>query len=51
MRPLSIQGITAGYGEIHPRKCLFRITPVQIYALLGPNGGGKSTTLKSVPDS
>ena len=48
MRPLlSIQGITAGYGEISILENVsLELFPGQIYALLGPNGGGKSTTLK-----
>tara|TARA_A100001037_G_scaffold85131_1_gene77273 strand:- start:371 stop:1066 length:696 start_codon:yes stop_codon:yes gene_type:complete len=48
MRPLlSIQGITAGYGEISILENVsLELLPGQIYALLGPNGGGKSTTLK-----
>lgn len=48
MRPLlSIQGITAGYGEISILENVsLELVPGQIYALLGPNGGGKSTTLK-----
>ncbi|MAW92368.1 MAG: ABC transporter ATP-binding protein [Acidimicrobiaceae bacterium] len=44
---LSIQGITAGYGEISILENVsLELVPGQIYALLGPNGGGKSTTLK-----
>ena len=44
---LSIQGITAGYGEISILENVsLELLPGQIYALLGPNGGGKSTTLK-----
>ena len=44
---LSIQEITAGYGEISILENVsLELVPGQIYALLGPNGGGKSTTLK-----
>ncbi|MBF82023.1 MAG: ABC transporter ATP-binding protein [Actinobacteria bacterium] len=44
---LSIQRITAGYGEISILENVsIELFPGEIYALLGPNGGGKSTTLK-----
>ncbi len=44
---LSIQKITAGYGEISVlQNVSLELFPGQIYALLGPNGGGKSTTVK-----
>jgi len=44
---LSLKKITAGYGEISILKDVsIDLYSGQIYALLGPNGGGKSTTLK-----
>ena len=44
---LSLKKITAGYGEISILKDVsMDLFSGQIYALLGPNGGGKSTTLK-----
>ena len=44
---LSLKKITAGYGEISILKDVsIDLFSGQIYALLGPNGGGKSTTLK-----
>ena len=44
---LSLQKITAGYGDISILKDVsMNLFSGQIYALLGPNGGGKSTTLK-----
>jgi len=44
---LSLKKITAGYGEISILKDVsIDLFSGQIYALLGSNGGGKSTTLK-----
>ena len=44
---LSLKKVTAGYGEISILKDVsMDLFSGQIYALLGPNGGGKSTTLK-----
>ena len=44
---LSLKKVTAGYGEISILKDVsIDLYSGQIYALLGPNGGGKSTTLK-----
>ena len=44
---LSLRNITAGYGDITVLHSLtISIASGSIYALLGPNGGGKSTTLK-----
>ena len=48
MNPLlSLHKINAGYAEIPVlHDVSFSLYPGKIYALLGPNGGGKSTTLK-----
>ena len=44
---LSLKKVTAGYGEISILKDVsIDLFSGQIYALLGSNGGGKSTTLK-----
>lgn len=44
---LTLENINAGYGEISILKDVsIELFSGQIYALLGPNGGGKSTTLK-----
>ena len=44
---LSLHKINAGYAEIPVlHDVSFSLYPGKIYALLGPNGGGKSTTLK-----
>ena len=44
---LSLHNVTAGYGDITVLHSLnLSIEAGSIYALLGPNGGGKSTTLK-----
>ncbi len=44
---LTLKNINAGYGDISILKDVsMELFSGQIYALLGPNGGGKSTTLK-----
>ena len=44
---LSLHNVTAGYGDITVLDSLtLSIDAGSIYALLGPNGGGKSTTIK-----
>src|SRR5208283_4822173 len=47
--PLRIEGLTVQYGE---RRAVTELTicvrPGEIYGLLGSNGAGKSSTIKSV---
>ncbi len=44
---LSLNQVRAGYGDINILEGIsLSLYPSEIYALLGPNGGGKSTTLK-----
>jgi len=47
--PLEIRDLTVRYGETTAvRDLSFAIRPGEIYGLLGSNGAGKSTTMKSV---
>lgn len=44
---LELVDIRAGYGPIQVLQGVnLKVQPGQVYALLGPNGGGKSTTLR-----
>ena len=46
---LSVEGVRSGYGEAPVlRDVSFEVRPGEIFALLGKNGMGKSTLLKSV---
>ena len=48
-RPLTIDGLTIDYGERRAVADLsFEVRPGEIYGLLGSNGAGKSSTIKSV---
>ncbi len=47
--PLEVQGLTVHYGgRIGVERLSFRVAPGEIYGLLGSNGAGKSTTMKSI---
>ena len=44
---LELRGIRSGYGPIEVLHGVdLQVNEGEVYALLGPNGGGKSTTLK-----
>lgn len=44
---LELTNVSAGYGQIRVlNDVTLSLQPGDVYALLGPNGGGKSTTLK-----
>jgi branched-chain amino acid transport system ATP-binding protein len=46
---LSVEGLTSGYGEAMViRNVGFKIAPAEILALLGKNGIGKSTLLRTI---
>jgi len=46
---LELVGVTSGYGETRVLHGLdLRVRPGQVHALLGRNGAGKSTTLKTI---
>ncbi|MGP8078381.1 MAG: ABC transporter ATP-binding protein [Thermoplasmata archaeon] len=47
--PLRIEGLTVQYGERRAvTELTFTVRPREIYGLLGSNGAGKSSTIKSV---
>src|SRR3989304_853415 len=44
---IEVQGLTKQYGPVTPiRDASFRVEPGQVVGFLGPNGGGKSTTMR-----
>ena len=46
---LSFRGISKSYGGIHAvRDVSFDVLPAEIHAIVGANGAGKSTTLRSI---
>jgi ABC-2 type transport system ATP-binding protein len=47
--PLSVQGLTVRYGQHSAvRDLTFHVQPSEIYGLLGSNGAGKTSTIKSI---
>lgn len=45
---LEVHGLAAGYGDIIVRDVEFTVTPNEVFAIVGVNGAGKSTILKSI---
>jgi ABC-2 type transport system ATP-binding protein len=48
-RPLSVEGLTVRYGaKTAVRSLSFTVRPGEVYGLLGSNGAGKSSTIRSI---
>jgi len=47
--PLSVEGLTVRYGtKVAVRALTFTVRPGEVYGLLGSNGAGKSSTIRSI---
>lgn len=46
---IEVSGLTKNFGSVHAlTELTFNVFPGEIYGLLGPNGSGKTTTIKSI---